>query len=153
MVFPYKNFLIHSPFTTIPITMPNNLCVSQFAKQTTDPSNRNQVVLSEKVLISLLHLAVGSNSNYKKSGQVLKCKLAGAVQYLLGSTSLYNGLYVIKCLLSRMKYSSRRFGSTAISAVQTGPIGLLSLSLPALSDAASLFLERHHPSVIDITST
>jgi len=76
----------------------------------------------------LLHAAVGSNSNYKKFGQVLKCKLAVAVQYLLGSTSLYNGLYVIKCLLSRMKYRSRRFGSTAISAVQTGPIGLHSLS-------------------------
>ena len=95
MAFPYKTFLIHSPFTTIPNATLNNLCVSQFAKQTTDQSNRNQVVLSEKVLISLLHLAVGTNSNYKKFGQVLKCKLAGALQYLLGPTSLYNGLYVI----------------------------------------------------------
>ena len=79
--------------------------------------------------MSLLRAAVGSNSNYKKFGQVLKCKLAGAVQYLLGSTSLYNDQCLIKCLLSRMKYRRSKFGSTAISAVQTGPIGLLSLSL------------------------
>jgi hypothetical protein len=29
MVFPCKNFLILSPFKTVPISMLNNLCVSQ----------------------------------------------------------------------------------------------------------------------------
>ena len=29
MVFPYKNFLTHSPFTTVPISMLNNFHISQ----------------------------------------------------------------------------------------------------------------------------
>jgi hypothetical protein len=71
----------------------------KFDKHTTNQSTSNKQ-LWERALISFLHTAVGGNENYKKFGQVLTCKLAEVVQYLLGSGSLHNGLHFIKCLLS-----------------------------------------------------